>query len=85
MTLRVKLEIVPFGDEERAREIGRFDIFNKGNAWFGHCEYGVIEFEPEKRRAGLYKETILHRRDLGAWKLVHKVLSELKGFENENK
>jgi len=30
MTLRVKLEIIPHGDEDRAYEIGRLDIFNKG-------------------------------------------------------
>lgn len=30
MTLRVILQIVPFGDEERVREIGRVDISNMG-------------------------------------------------------
>jgi len=74
MTLRVKLEIVPYGDEEKTYEIGRLDIFNKGRTEFGHCEYGVIELTNEP---GLYDQTILHRRDLGAWALVLKTLSTL--------
>lgn len=77
MTLRVKVEIVPFGDEAKAYEIGRLDIFNKGHADFGHCEYGVILIEPEKNEAGLLEKTILHRRSLGSWKLIEKVLKEL--------
>lgn len=74
MTLRVKLEIVPFGDEDKAYEIGRLDIFNKGSAAFGHYEYGIIEIDPEKKEAGLYQNTVVHRRHLGAWALVSKVL-----------
>jgi hypothetical protein len=76
MTLRVKLEIVPFGKEDEAYEIGRLDIFNKGRAEFGHAEYGVIELS-ERAAAGLHNNTILHRRDLGAWKLVGKAIAEL--------
>lgn len=77
MTLRVKVEIIPFGDEDKAYEIGRLDIFNKGHVDFGHCEYGVIQFEPEKNEAGLFEHSVLHRRDLGAWVLIEKVLKEL--------
>lgn len=77
MTLRVKLEIIPHGVEEKAYEIGRLDIFNEGWTGFAHCEYGVIYIEPEKDQAGLFQETVHHRRDLGAWKLVEKVLKEL--------
>ena len=72
MVLRVKIEIVPFGEEDKAREISRFDIFNKGQAEFGHCKYGVIEIN--KNGAGLWNDEILHRRDLGAEELVRKVL-----------
>lgn len=82
MTLRVKLEIVPLGDEDRVREIGRLDIFNKGEAAFGHYKYGVIEFDPENNEAGMLRSDILHRRHLGAWELVRKVLQERqKGIE----
>ncbi len=77
--LRVTLTIVPFGDEEKSREINRFDIFNKGHAEFGHCKYGVIEIN--EQGAGLWDDEILHRRDLGAEKLVQKVLEHRKKLE----
>jgi len=76
MTLRVKLEIIPHGDEGRAYEIGRLDIFNKGHIDFGHCAYGVIEQTPEI--GALHDEEIFHRRDLGAWELVRKAIEELE-------
>lgn len=83
MTLRVKLEVVPFGDEAKAYEIGRLDIFNKGIAppspdgWDqgGYHEYGVIEMTPTT--GGLHEDTIIHRRWMGAWALVKKTLSAL--------
>lgn len=76
MTLRVKVEIVPFGEEDKAYEIGRLDIFNKGPYTFGHCEYGVIDLNKDKE--GLYEKTILHRRDLGAFELIRKAIEELE-------
>jgi hypothetical protein len=79
MTLRVKLEIVPYGDEDEAYEIGRLDIFNKGRTETGHCEYGVIDLpaDVDDGEPGLFDQTVLHRRDKGAWALVRKVLEEL--------
>ena len=46
MTLRVTLEIVPFGDEDNKKEIYRMDISNIGivnDIGFGHvvCKYKV--------------------------------------------
>jgi len=76
MVLRVKIEIVPFGEEDETREISRFDIFNKGRAEFGHSKYGVIEIN--KDGAGLWDEEILHRRDLGAEELVRKIFEHRK-------
>ena len=76
MVLRVKVEVVPFGNEDEACEIGRLDIFNKGRAEFGHSEYGVIELSPKAN--GLHQDTVLHRRDLGAWELIRKVIADLK-------
>ena len=72
MVLRVKLEIVPFGDEENVREIGRLDIFNKGEAYGDMYEYGVIDLTPGQ--IGLIDRKIYHERDDGAWKLVQNVL-----------
>jgi hypothetical protein len=74
MTLRVKFEIVPYGDESKTYEIKRFDIFNKGLIDFGHCEYGVIDLS---ENPGLYAQTVYHRRDLGAVALFAKAYTQL--------
>lgn len=76
MVLRVKLEVVPFGDEDKAYEIGRLDIFNKGlhpgsTDWF---DYGIIDLTPHKE--GLLDTTVQHVRKHGAWKLVHAVTGQ---------
>jgi len=77
MVLRVKIEIVPFGDEDRAQEIGRLDIFNKGQIRrIGeHFEYGVINLS--KGQEGLYQESVMHERKLGAWELVRRAILDL--------
>lgn len=80
MTLRVRLEVVPFGDEDRAYEIGRLDIFNKGKFdqnGLRH-EYGVLDLGDEP---GMFNRCILHIREDGAWTLVRDVLEtlEIKG------
>lgn len=71
MVLRVILQIVPHGDEENIREIGRLDIFNKGPINKA-CEYGVIDLSPNQ--AGLYSDTIIHYREDGAWILLREAL-----------
>lgn len=76
MILRVTLEVVPFGDEDRVYEIGRLDIFNKGADHFGHWRYGVIEITPKE--GGLYDKDVLHRRHYGAWELVRKAIADLE-------
>ncbi len=81
MVLRVKLEIVPFGDEAAVREIGRLDIFNKGARAFtgnirddaGYYDYGVISLNPQDE--GLFDATLVHYRKDGAWALVKNVLT----------
>lgn len=80
MTLRVKLEIVPFGVEEKAYEIGRLDIFNKGptlgqwNAASTLYRYGTIDLT--KNQEGLYDKEVFHHREDGAWQLVKKAIHE---------
>lgn len=76
MVLRVKLEIVPFGDEANAREIGRLDIFNIGEA-IGRkpmYEYGVIEMSPGE--GGLHSTQVYHHRPDGAWALVRAAIED---------
>jgi hypothetical protein len=79
--LRVKIDIVPFGDEARAYEIHRFDIFRKdhdvaGPGEAGKHAYGVIEIESGTNvEAGMLDGQITHRRTLGAVELVRMVLN----------
>lgn len=80
MTLRVKLEIVPFGDEEEMYEIGRLDIFNKSptlgqlNASSPLYRYGAIDLT--KGKEGLFDDEVFHHREDGAWQLVKKAIDE---------
>lgn len=50
MTLRISIDIVPFGDEENKYEIFRIDVSNQGivrNLGFGHavCKYKASLFK----------------------------------------
>lgn len=77
MVLRVILQIVPRGNEDNIREIGRLDIFNKGSTDFeDECEYGAIDLSPKQE--GLYSKTVEHRRKYGAWELVRNAIQTLK-------
>lgn len=78
MTLRVRLEIVPFSIEEDTREIGRIDISNLRdvrNEGFGHvvCEYlwSLFDCDGELVTDGKIPE---HDRRDGALELIRKVL-----------
>ncbi len=78
MVLRVILQIVPHGDEDNVREIGRLDIFNKGpfeTGWKSEYRYGVIDLTPKQE--GLFSSDVRHAREDGAWVLVHRVLNSL--------
>lgn len=74
MVLRVILQVVPFGDEDKIREIGRLDIFNKGPVADAH-QYGVLDFGP---KPGLYSNTVIHFREDGAWELVRNAIARLE-------
>lgn len=69
MTLRVTLEIVPFGEEEKKYEIGKLNISNIGPLGDipGFYEYAVHEFPTDK--------PLQHMRDQGAWALVRQAVS----------
>lgn len=77
MTLRVKLEIVKYGNEQDITEIGRLDINNLGRLFQGTsvCDYQIIEISPDG--SGEHKRTVQHDREDGAWELVRKVLNRL--------
>lgn len=75
MILRVILQIVPRGDETKMREIGRLDIFNKGEFAGDFHSYGVIDFTPEQE--GMFDGELHHQRKNGPWVLVAKAIREL--------
>ena len=75
MTLRVTLEIVPFGDEANKRTIHTIDISNLGvHGMFKDgtlCAYGTALDGIEK------PFPIYHYRENGAIKLAYEVLARL--------
>lgn len=76
MTLRVILQIVPHGDEEAVREIGRMDIGNvgaglkrEGETW---CFYSATKDGQE------LDGVVYHKRENGAWNLVAATLDRFE-------
>ena len=74
MTLRVRISIVPFGDEDLEREIHQINISNLASLGLGLWEYGV---EVDKYKTDSYDFKITHQRQDGPLVLVNKVLTEL--------
>lgn len=73
MTLRVRVSIVPFGDEDKEREIHQINISNLGKDFEGGATtYGV---EMDKYKSGGYDFIVKHWREDGALRLVEKVLN----------
>lgn len=75
MTLRVRVSIVPFGDETKEREIHQINISNISLYPGDNCKYGV---EVDKYKTEEYDSVVDHRRSLGALKLIHGVFEELE-------
>lgn len=79
MTLRVTLEIVPYGDETRKYNIGSLEIHNTGGIGFGLNSYHAQQFSDG---GTILKETVdgtlEHNRQNGAWVLVKKAIESLK-------
>ena len=70
MTLRVYIDIVPFGIEDEAYPLYEININNIGGLSNGEHEYS---FEVED--VGVSQETVTHARSEGAIELVRKVLN----------
>lgn len=80
MTLRVTVEVVPFGREEDIYLVHELDISNIGQvAPMGHCEY-VFDLDGK----GMASETVVHNRSDGALELIRKVLATEWIKENGN-
>lgn len=74
MTLRVRISVVPFGDEAQEREIHQINISNLEVKENGVYEYGI---ELNKYKTGDYNAKIKHYREDGAVALVNTALEKL--------
>lgn len=75
--IRVRVEIVPGGDESRARQIGELHIWNTTDHGDECADYhGWIESESKERVA---LEVRRHWRPSGAWQLVMLALQATLG------
>lgn len=72
MTLRVIVQVVPFGDEDKTYEIDRLDISNFGNS---KNTPGVFDYMFKFKDQEYNKRVIEHTRKDGAWVLIKKVLN----------
>lgn len=70
MTLRVYIDIIPFGNEDAAYPLHEIDIHN-----IGHLPNGEYEYIFELDDKGVASETVTHYRSDGAVELVKKVLN----------
>lgn len=75
MTLRVTLEIVPYGNEALKREIEVINISNEGAVNLSECIY-AIEHNDYKNASGKTPR-VKHTREEGALVLVKKALEKL--------
>ena len=75
MTLRVRISIVPFGDEAKEREIHQINISNLGRTETPDVSiYGV---EVDKYKTDEYDATLDHMRQDGPLSLVYNALGEI--------
>jgi hypothetical protein len=72
--LRIKIELVPFGNEELAREIGDIEIINDGT---GDHRYGNYIYELwDNENSSIKGELKGHNRLQSVFKLVQAVLNK---------
>lgn len=82
--LRVTIELVPYGDEERAHDIAVMLIANDGT---GDSEVGnyVYAYTHSNNMAAREAGVIIqHVRSFGAWALVKAVLEDYDYYEGGN-
>lgn len=73
--LRVTIELVPFGDESRAREIGMLLLANDGEGTHESGDYAYV-YGYTDRDVPLARGTVKKfPRSQGAWALVKKILN----------
>jgi len=75
--LRVTIEIVPFGIEERAEVLGTIKIGNINTTEDNRADYKYAVWDKDTKEliSGKIKG---HQREKGFWCLVHRVLGKIK-------
>lgn len=73
--IHVKIDLVPFGQEEGRKTISDLFICNEGDGGGGWHMYGVYKKDPRFKRESL--ATVPHRREEGCDKLVALALTAL--------
>ena len=72
--LRITIELVPYGQEEFKREIGKIIIYNTGT---GDHAYGNYKYEVVDDSADSIKGTLVgHNRMQSVFKLLQSVLNK---------
>lgn len=74
--IRVTVELVPFGDDSKAKVIGRILIANTGvgNATTGYYA-SITEYNTDRGAYISKAEVTDFSRKEGVWSLIHKVLT----------
>lgn len=70
--IRVKVDIVPYGIEEGATQIGELLLANVASIGMGKCEYDAVIQYPHNEKQ--YK-TVTHHRQNGFWELIRLILN----------
>jgi hypothetical protein len=69
--LRVRLEILPDGDDSRAREVGRLDVCKVSPLSEASDYSWLMWHEGGPYKTGIYRG---HARKAGAWRLLRQIL-----------
>ncbi len=79
MTLRVTVEIVPFGVEARSRRIGLYEISNNGRTPGEFGDYNVRVLDPARCVTVKFHKNLVvgHLRSTGFVKLLRQVFAAL--------
>ena len=80
MTLRARISIVPFGDEDREEELHQINISNLEKIAGDLCLYGV---EVDKYKTREYDFLVEHYRSMGALELVRLALEKATSLGNQ--
>lgn len=82
--LRIRVELVPFGNESMARQVASMIIANDGSGdleW-GNYVYAYKDNIEQEPISGTIKN---HYRLMGAWPLIKRALISSNEYEDEDK